>query len=331
MGFHRPWPLLLFLLLIPTLVLAQLPSQTRSATIRGQVRMADGSSPNGVLVSITSTRSLGNISQVHVDSRGKFEFENMPWDVYRVYIEHPGYKPVSQMVDVQQAASGYVVLELKPLPSTGPPPVPPEGPGAVLPANVPAAAFEEFKQGEQELQDKHAKEAVKHFEKAVELYPEYTAAYLGLGMSYLEMKKWKDAEKALERTVELDPNHGAAQLALGSALNQQTRFAEAESHLKHGLELLPQSSRGHYEMARVYWEQQKWQEAGAHASKCVELEPDFALGHVMLGNVSLRLRDAQTALREFKEYLRLAPDGELAAPTRDLVQRIEKALRASNN
>ena len=42
----------------------------------------------------------------------------------------------------------------------------------------------------------------------------------------------------------------------------------------------------------------------------------------------LRKRDAAEALQEFKEYLRLEPNGPLAEPVREMVNKIEKALAA---
>ncbi len=46
-----------------------------------------------------------------------------------------------------------------------------------------------------------------------------------------------------------------------------------------------------------------------------------------MGNILLRKREAPAALHEFKEYLRLEPNGPFAAPTRELVAKIEQALR----
>ena len=50
---------------------------------------------------------------------------------------------------------------------------------------------------------------------------------------------------------------------------------------------------------------------------------------IWLGNILLRKQDAAGALREFKESLRLAPNGPLAEPTRQVVSKIEAALKSS--
>jgi hypothetical protein len=73
----------------------------------------------------------------------------------------------------------------------------------------------------------------------------------------------------------------------------------------------------------------RWQDADPHAQKAVQLAPDIAEGHVLLGNILLRKQDAPGALREFKESLRLVPNGPLAEPTRQVVSKIEAALKSS--
>jgi hypothetical protein len=55
----------------------------------------------------------------------------------------------------------------------------------------------------------------------------------------------------------------------------------------------------------------------------------LAPAYVMLGNVVLRERNSPGALKQFKEYPRLEPKGEVARSVRDIVSRIEKALGSS--
>jgi len=93
-----------------------------------------------------------------------------------------------------------------------------------------------------------------------------------------------------------------------------------------GSSWLPQPATGHYELARALWGQNRWQDAAPHARKAVGLQPALAPAYVVLGNVMLRERNAPGALKAFKEYLRLEPKGAMAAPVRDMVIKIEKAL-----
>ncbi len=60
----------------------------------------------------------------------------------------------------------------------------------------------------------------------------------------------------------------------------------------------------------------------------IALRSEFAVAHHLLGNILLRKHDAPAALQEFREYLRLEPNGPFAPPRREFVAKIEPALAA---
>ena len=105
------------------------------------------------------------------------------------------------------------------------------------------------------------------------------------------------------------------------------KYAEAETVLLRGLELDPGSADGHYELAKTYWALGRWQDAETHARKAVTLKPDLAGAHVLVGDIALHKRDAQGALREYRQALRLDSKGPMAAATQQMVEKIEQALR----
>ncbi len=115
-------------------------------------------------------------------------------------------------------------------------------------------------------------------------------------------------------------------MALGTCLRQEGTFVTAEKPLLRGVELNPETADGHFELGKAYWALDRWQEAEPHARKALALRPELSAGHLLMGNILLRKRDAPAALQEFKEYLRLEPQGPFAAPTRELVAKIEQAL-----
>ncbi len=52
----------------------------------------------------------------------------------------------------------------------------------------------------------------------------------------------------------------------------------------------------------------------------------YAEARLLMGNLLLPNRHTPRTLQQFKEYLRLDPNGPFAAPTRELVTKIEQAL-----
>jgi tetratricopeptide (TPR) repeat protein len=293
--------------------------------IRGEVRLpGHARAPQGVLVRLQS-QAIGPLLQTQTDSQGKFEFTGINQGRYTVSARQPGYLEAVQSVDLTVTPTSYVVLELAALPSGRETGVPQEGPHAAIPADVPESAREEFLKG-QELASKDPGDSIRHLRKAVEVYPSFPEAYLLLGTVYMDSKKWKEAEEALTKAIQLKPESEQAQIALGISLNQQAKFAEAERALTRAQAISPASPQVQYELARAYWGLGRWQEAEPLALQAATAQPELAAVHVLLGNIMLRKRDAPGALRHFREYLRLEPQGPLAPATREMVAKIEKAL-----
>jgi tetratricopeptide (TPR) repeat protein len=95
---------------------------------------------------------------------------------------------------------------------------------AVNPANAGA----EYVMGELARQAQELPEAVKRFSKAVELEPNFSDAYLGLGMTLLSQKEYAQAVAPLEKAVKLQPANPAAHYSLATAYARTGRKEEAD-------------------------------------------------------------------------------------------------------
>ena len=54
---------------------------------------------------------------------------------------------------------------------------------------------------------KRYQEALRDFDKAIELKPDYTLAYNNRGVTYFKMKRYDEALRDFERSLALDPNN----------------------------------------------------------------------------------------------------------------------------
>jgi tetratricopeptide (TPR) repeat protein len=224
---------------------------------------------------------------------------------------------------------GYATLELKAIPGKSQPEGPKEESGdtvSILDLNVPENARKEFEKGQGALEENKLDDGIAHLRKAIKLYDTFPQAYTLLGTAYLGQKDWKNAELALRKANELDPKFPEAYLELGAVLNQTKEYPQAETALLKGLELKPEAAGGHYELAKTYWALGRWKDAAPHARNAVAGMPDLAPAHALLGNVMLRESNAQGALREYQEYLRLDPNGSMAPSVRQMIEKIQRAL-----
>lgn len=180
------------------------------------------------------------------------------------------------------------------------------------------------------LERKDLEGSADHLRKATKDYPQYTDAYVLLGMVYIEGGKLEDARGVLEKAAASDPNSANAQITLGMLLNHEKDYASAEKSLTRGLELDPQAPQGQYELAKTLWALGRWQDAEPHVQKALELRSDMAPAHVLMGNIALRKRSPELALKEFKEYLRLDPKGPMAAGVHQMVEKLEQSASTAH-
>ena len=302
--------------------------------IRGQVRYPSGAAArSGITITVEDFNGGSIIARLQTDDGGKFEIDGLHRSVYAVVAHEPGYQDDSQRIDLSTAPTVYITLTLTPLSANNAArkgPAPPGAAVSVAELALPASARKEFEKARELIEKEHnPKQGIPHLRKVVKEAPSFAAAYLLLGTAEMDLRHWKDAQPALEQAVSLDPKAAQALLALGTCYNEQHEFSEAEKPLLQGLKLAPKSAMGHYELAWTYWSQKRWQEAAPHALKAVQLAPALAPAYVVLGNVMLRERNAAGALKAYKEYLSLEPNGAMAAPVRDIIGRIGKAQGSS--
>ena len=301
--------------------------------IRGFVRDAASHAPMQYVAVMLEDSIGASVAQTDTDRQGKFNFTGVGSGVFFLRVRQQGYREAYQRVDLSTANTDFVGFELVSIPQEAPPALPPRQAGSQVDVKglaVPAGAEKEFEQGRKLLLEKqNALDSIPHFRKAIELYPSYAGAYYFLGSAYMEVKKLSEAQSAFDNAIRLDSKLGVAYLGLGAALNLQGNFSAAEKPLLRGLELEPKSAPGYYELGRAYWGMGGWEKAEAPVRQAVELDPAYAAPHILLGNILLRKRDAPGALREYKESLRLAPNGPMAEPTRQMVAKLEAALKGS--
>lgn len=322
-----PW-LIIILLLLACPAFAQRDRDNYASSplveISGLVQLPDGG-PSAPNITVRLERFSGGVlDQMPVDDRGKFRFTNLQRGYYTINVSAPGYKQSQQQADMQVISRTYLVFELVADKSSAVP----TQPTSVIDARVPMEAQAEFAKAHTALTDRKVKDALQHLEKAISLFPEFFEAQLLLGTVYMDALQWKDAETALRRALEIKPESATALFSLGEVYRRQKQYEDAEKVLQDGLKLDENSWQGHFALARLYWEKNEILKAAPHVGRTLQLKPEFADAHLLAGNLFVRLNLLDRALTEYEEYLRLAPKGEAAEQTRQLMQKIKKALAA---
>ena len=322
----------LVFVLTPLVANSQLRSSAEPAEIRGQLRYAAGGAPAADVVVRLDQLSGGFVNEVRTDRLGKFRLTNLSPIQYQIIIRHPGYQEIQREVNLVMQSSDYLQLQLveehsytntaKTL-----------SPG-ILNANVPVEARKEFERGEALVNSgdrKKMTEGIAHFERAITLYPEFLEAKLKLGTTHMDLKEWSEAEQVLTAANKAHPKNANVLFALGELYLQQKKTEAAEKVLREGLEVEPRSWQGHFTLGRLYYDGGDIVKGARQVAIALQLNPNFAEAHLLAGNIFLRARKVPEAQSEFEEYLRLAPNGQFAGPTKEILQKIKKSGASTKN
>lgn len=335
--FSRALSLLVMFFLVVCLCtpLVSQRATPRMCEIRGQVRLPnDHPASNGIEVSLEMRGGGGAAAVVQTNQSGKFEFRGMQPAIYEVHVRALGYKEEVQEANLNMEPQSYLNFVLRPDPrSSSAPALPPEGPAAAVSAtdaNVPQSARKDFETASELLQSgKNFDKGIDLLKKATKEYPQYSQAYVVMGIAYSSKQNWSEAEQALQAAIKANDKNAVAYLSLGVVKNETKNYDDAMKYLLKAIELSPESPDAHFELGRTYYAQQKWTLADAEFSKAIHLRPDNPEQHVFMGNVLLRERNAPAALKEFQEAVRLDPQGPMSEPTKQMIARIETALQQS--
>jgi tetratricopeptide (TPR) repeat protein len=292
--------------------------------INGQVRYSEGGGPVDKALVRVESFSGGLVGQNLTDRTGKFNFSGMAPGIYIITIRMQGYNEIKQQIDLQTTTRSYQQYQL--VAEKGGKIVIPD-PAGIVDARIPLDAQKEYQTGREELLvQKKIESGIGHLEKAIKLYPGYTAAHLLLATALMDGQQYERAERELRRVLEIDPKTASAHFTLGEVFRRQKNYDAAEKTLQEGLKLEPKAPQGHLNLGRVYYDKGDITKAGPEVGQALQLKPDFAEAYLLAGNLFMRARKAENALQMYEQYLRLEPKGQFAAQTREQVEKIKKAL-----
>jgi tetratricopeptide (TPR) repeat protein len=294
--------------------------------VKGTVRLENGQPAAHVVVRLRSEKIVYTNDE-KTDDTGKFSFDGLVPSTYHLSIEGQGFQPYSSDIDISMSKMDIEQITLRFAKDSNAKEGAPNGSVNARIAQIPSKARKEFDAGQKSMQAQDVAGSMQHFQKAIELYPQYAEAYQLLGVMHLQGGKFADAEPELQKATDIEPNLSTAYFALGICRNYMAKYPEAEAALLKGLELDPQSADGHYELGKTYWALGRYKDSEPHAQKAVALKPELAGAHVLEGDLALQKHDAQGALKEYKEAVRLDPKGPMAAPTQQMISKIEQATQ----
>src|SRR6059058_5151340 len=151
-------------------------------------------------------------------------------------------------------------------------------------------------------------EAIAHYRRAINIWPDYVEAHYNLGGAYIEKGETDEVLAEYRRAIEIRPEEADSHNNYGSALRELNQFDQAESEYKRALSLRPQYLDAHLNLGSLLLQRGRTGEAIANLEAARRLQPNDATTHVTLALALMKNRQTGEAVSELNRALQLAPE-----------------------
>lgn len=300
-----------------------LGKERTSFEVRGAVsRSNDIPSPGaGIFVQITGPYGPPHLNAV-ADSKGRFRFKKVPMGIYLLTAFIPRVARVRRTVEVGPSFAdeeGRIEFSLKLEPR------PRRMDRFLVPAeqlSIPEKARSEYDKGRQRMADADLAGAIACFEKALDIAPQFAAAWYQLGLVAGHQHHLAEAVSHFRKALEHYPGNFQTILRLGMTLMAMQNGPEAIEVNGQAVGARPEDAEAQAQLGYSYLLADRLQEAEKHLKIAIDLDPaSFHFPQLMLAEIYRRREDYPSMERELESFLRLHPDSPTAP---EIVQRLSK-------
>lgn len=181
-------------------------------------------------------------------------------------------------------------------------------------------------------------EAIAHFERALQIKPDYAWAHNNLGVAFQRTGRSEEAIRHHQQAVRLKPDYLDAWYNLGIILDRTGQSGLAIECYEQALRINPDDAAVHNNLGSTLMRAGRRAQAVQHWQRALRLKPDFAEAHNNLGAALMQDGQLAGAIEHFRQALKLRPDYatahcnlaaalELSGNTKDAITHYAEALR----
>ena len=312
-----------FLILSLTLMVAQAYSAEVRYELSGRILQEDGRPFPAKKIDVTLH---GAVMPYHAETfagpDGRFKFKKLPAGTYTLIVYIPRAGEQRKTVEVGPSfADAKRVVETNLL----------FGRENILTdshrvsaaeLSVPQKAIKEFAQAQECTARQDIKGAAEHLKTAVEIAPQYVAAWNNLGTIAYQTKEFNQAETYFREALKHDPESYHPMLNLGGTLLSMGRFEESLPINAQVVEMNPGDALAQAQLGQSYFYLGQLDAAEKHLKQAKSLDPgNFSYPQLFLIQIYAKRNQLPEIISEMEEFLKLHPDSARAPRIRELLEK----------
>jgi tetratricopeptide (TPR) repeat protein len=264
------------------------------------------------------------VGETFSDSRGEARFSNITDGDYRVKVTGNEIEDSTsdtfsvgtfsaiaiQMVTVKRTAAAQNVAGQ---------------PISAAALGIPDKAREEYEKGLGLLDKKDHDEAIKHFTRATEMYPQFAAALDAIGIAHVTTSP-QLAKADFLRALDADKQFFPAYPHLAQVYMMERDWARAEEVMLQAVPLDPRSAEALYLLAFAQLKQKKYDLVIANMERTHQLDHEkYSLVHFVAGEAYAMSARPQLAIDQYSLYLKEDPLGRNAEMAKSNIEKLRAA------
>jgi tetratricopeptide (TPR) repeat protein len=193
--------------------------------------------------------------------------------------------------------------------------------------SIPDRARKEYLEAQKSLSRREIAEAIVHLRRAVEIAPQYSAAWNHLGTIAYQSRQFADAERYFRTSLEQDRKAFEPLVNLGGVLLTLGKLDEAlEFNLEATLDR-PRDALANSQLGMTYFAVNNLTLAQKYLETAKRLDPaHFSHPQLTLAEVHLRRNEQGLAADELEEFLAHHPDWPKAREMRVTIAKLRRAV-----
>lgn len=308
-----------------------LAAQQQLGTVIGEVRIQRGDfPPQKVMVSLMIRGAP--MESTYTDEQGKFGFYALPLDLYYVDINDDSYQPVHERAMLSPFTSS-VFLQITLIPKAAAKDGKPATQVSGGNPNImdvkqyaklfPKKAFKEFRKGVQADEDGKKDDAIRHYQRALEIAPDFYPAHNNLGSDQLGRNNLLEARSEFEKVIQLNQSDAAGYFNLANVCMLMNQLPDAQQFLKDGLRRQPESALGKFLLGSLDMRTGKLAQAEQALRESVQTNPLMPQSRLQLINVLLQQGKKAEALNQLHGFISAFPASPFRPQAEQLLHRLE--------
>jgi tetratricopeptide (TPR) repeat protein len=241
---------------------------------------------------------------------GRFRFHKLPSGTYTLVIATPARGEAVQTVELTPGtvdAKGHLDLVLRIDPSRLESDSRATVSATVL--SIPDRAMREYEEAQRCLGRSEPGCAAAHLRQAIEIAPQFAAAWNQLGTIAYQTQRYREAETNFQKALEVDPQAFEPLVNLGGVLLNLERPREALAYNLRAVSRRPNNALANSQLGLTYMELKDLDRAEKYLKLAVHLDPaHFSHPQLPLAGIYLQKGDRPAAIKALRSFLEHHPD-----------------------